>query len=116
MHASSSLAEFMSKLDQGPRGVEDACIAVDQCASESSSILDLQQMMLTDEDLKVIAPKFQTVAKHVTTLNLFMNEYVALLLCVKAASERTNTVIHAKSPIGLQFYLRPLLSSPTWKF
>lgn len=93
MHASSSLAEFMSKLEQGPQGVEDACVAVDRCASESSPILDLQQMMLTDEDLNVVASKFQTVAEHVTTLNLFMNEYVALLSSVKPGTETTYTAL-----------------------
>lgn len=74
MHMSPSLAEFMTKLKQGPHGVEDALIAIDKCASSSSHVLDLQQMSLTDADLAQILPTLSSVADHVTTLNLFMNE------------------------------------------
>lgn len=74
MQMSLSLADFMSQLDDGPRGAEDAMTAIAECARNSDSVLDLQQMSLTDEDLKTILPRFEQVASHVTTLNLFMNE------------------------------------------
>lgn len=76
MQVSASLAEFMSQLEEGPQGADDALAIISQCASEKSAVLDLQQLTLTDEDFEVIAPKLATVASHVKTLNLFMNEYV----------------------------------------
>lgn len=78
MQVSASLAEFMQKLDEGPRGVEDAIAAIEECQRVQGSILDLQQMMLTDEDMQQLASKFGSIAAHVKTLNLFMNEFVFL--------------------------------------
>ncbi|CAN8063434.1 unnamed protein product [Agarophyton chilense] len=78
MQVSPSLAEFMSKLEQGPHGVDDALAEIDQCASKSASTLDLQQMYLTDEDMKVLSKEFERVAHHVTSLNIFMNEIKVL--------------------------------------
>lgn len=76
MQVSPSLAEFLERLEEGPRGSSDAIAAIDKCAAESSTVLDLQQMCLTDEDLELVAPRLEKVASHVTELNLFMNEYV----------------------------------------
>lgn len=76
MQVSPSLAEFMARLNEGPAGAEDALAAIEKCAANSQTVLDLQQMHLTDEDLERIAPKFEALASHVTTLNLFMNECV----------------------------------------
>eukprot|EP00178_Gracilaria_changii_P027240 TRINITY_DN852_c0_g1_i1.p1 TRINITY_DN852_c0_g1~~TRINITY_DN852_c0_g1_i1.p1 ORF type:complete len:292 (-),score=38.32 TRINITY_DN852_c0_g1_i1:2469-3233(-) len=68
----------MSKLEQGPHGVDDACAEIDRCARESSSTLDLQQMMLTNDDMSVISKQFERVAQHVTHLNIFMNDITVL--------------------------------------
>lgn len=76
MHFSPSLADFMERLNGGPAGFDDALAAVEKCASVSGTVLDLQQMSLTDEDLQLISAKFDAIAAHVTKLNLFMNEYV----------------------------------------
>lgn len=74
MQMSESLADFMDYVAQGPRGFEDAIAIIDQCSKSTSDTLDLQQMHLTDADLKRIVPSLSSVASHVTTLNLFMNE------------------------------------------
>lgn len=74
MQMSASLADFMAHVTDGPRGAEDALAIIDQCAKSKSSVLDLQQMGLTDEDLERIIPNLSAVASFVTTLNLFMNE------------------------------------------
>lgn len=75
MQVSQSLADFLSSLDAGPRGVTDALNAVQKCSTDLSDELDLQQMCLTNDDIEIILPHFQTVAVHVKKLNLFMNEY-----------------------------------------
>lgn len=75
MQVSPSLAEFMERLDEGPRGSGDAIAAITKCADESGRLLDLQQMNLTNEDLELIAPKLAAISSHVKELNLFMNEY-----------------------------------------
>lgn len=74
MQLSASLADFMSKLDNGPSGIDDAITAVEECAANCSSKLDLQQMFLTDEDFDCLSSRLESVADHVTNLNLFMNE------------------------------------------
>lgn len=74
MQMSESLADFMAYVAQGPRGSEDAIAIIDQCRSSASDTLDLQQMHLTDADLEHVIPSLSSVASHVTTLNLFMNE------------------------------------------
>lgn len=66
----------MERLNEGPAGIDDALAAVEKCAADSGTVLDLQQMTLTDEDLQLISTKFDSLAAHVTKLNLFMNEYV----------------------------------------
>lgn len=76
MQVSSSLADFMSSLEAGPSGLEDAQAAVAACAKARASVLDLQQMSLTDSDLALLLPSLPSVAPHVTDLNLFLNEYV----------------------------------------
>lgn len=76
MQISPSLADFMEKLEEGPRGPDDALVIIQQCAQQSAPLLDLQQMQLTDEDLQLLAPKMASLSSHVTTLNLFMNQYV----------------------------------------
>lgn len=64
----------MSRLEEGPQGLDDANAIIDKCARDSAHVLDLQQMHLTDEDLQEISPRFDSLASHVTTINLFMNE------------------------------------------
>lgn len=76
MQVSDSLANFMTRLDSGASGVDDALAAVQACADDHAGILDLQQMSLTDEDLPAIIAKLGPLASHVKTLNLFLNEYV----------------------------------------
>lgn len=77
MQASPSLAEFLARLDEGPRGADEALAAIDKCAAGASPLLDLQQMELTDKDLQLIAPKLSALSPHVKELNLFMNECVS---------------------------------------
>lgn len=76
MQTSPSLADFMARLDEGPRGANDALAAIDKCAADQSPLLDLQQMELTDEDLQLVTPRFSAISSHVKELNLFMNECV----------------------------------------
>lgn len=76
MTLSDTLADFMQRLDAGPRGCDDAIAAIEKCAVESSTVLDLQQMYLTDKDLERLISHLPKVASHVTELNLFLNEYV----------------------------------------
>lgn len=78
MQLSPSLADFMNKLELGPQGVEDALATIQECASTQSKTLDLQQMGLTDADLKSVSSALSHVSTHVTKLNLFMNELTAL--------------------------------------
>lgn len=79
MQVSNSLADFMSHLDAGPRGLEDARARVAECAAARADVLDLQQMSLTDGDLAALLPALPAVGEHVTELNLFLNEYVPRL-------------------------------------
>lgn len=74
MQISPSLAELMSGLNDGPRGIQDAFAEIEKCSAEKSSLLDLQQMGLTNEDLAEISPKLSDLAPHVRELNLFLNE------------------------------------------
>lgn len=69
-----TLADLMAKLDNGPKGLEDAITVIDQCAASKSAILDLQQMHLTDSDFAQLSSHLSSVASHVTSLNIFMNE------------------------------------------
>lgn len=74
MEDALSLNEFLNNVDRGPSGLDDAILLIQQCAASKSTVLDLQQMGLTDSDLQQLAPHFPTIAAHVTSLNLFMNE------------------------------------------
>lgn len=78
MQVSPSLAELMARLDDGPRGIDDALAVVERCAASSAPTLDLQQMDLTDDDLAHIANKLPALAPHLKELNLFMNEITVL--------------------------------------
>ncbi len=74
MQVSRSLADFMDRLDAGPRGAADALERIEECSEAKSSLLDLQQMKISDNDLQTIMPSLGKLADHVTELNLFMNE------------------------------------------
>lgn len=69
------MQSLVDNLLSGPCGVEPAAAAIERCAAEKSATLDLQQLRLTNQDIDALAPKLQAVASHVTTLNLFLNEY-----------------------------------------
>jgi Leucine-rich repeat (LRR) protein len=99
MQLSSSLADFTARLDAGPSGLADAKSAVAAAAATAAAEVDLQQMGLTDGDLSALLPLLASLAAHVTTLNLFLNEVEVLPAGLGAALPHLRKLLVGANPL-----------------
>jgi Leucine-rich repeat (LRR) protein len=78
MQPTGSLAEFVTLVNAGPCGLEDALSAISVAASTEATTLDLQQMSLTDADFESLLPRICSLSPHLVNLNIFLNELTVL--------------------------------------